>query len=514
MFIKKFKVLAVFIVGIIFVFTIIFFYNFFKTNAAHGDTLQNLSVYDDQLSSQFANWSWNSSVNFSNTSPVNAGSSSISFTPAAWGGLYLHANTAINPASYTSLQFAMQTADQEKNFTLLFYDANNQVMKSIPLTQYPGADQNGWKMYTIPMSEVSQPIGGFALQETSGSDGPVVYMDAIQFVTNQSAPTAPVASESAAPTPTGDPAPTAATVAPVSAANTTGNPLAGATFFNNPDVNPAKQQEQQWESSRPDDAAQIAKIADQPKAMWIGSWNANVQADVQTVVSKAAAAGSVPVFVSYNIPNRDCGGYSAGGSGSTETYTSWISSFAQGIGNNRAVVILEPDALAQVTCLSADDQAQRYSMLTNAVQTFKSLGNTAVYIDAGHSGWISASDMANRLNQAGIAKADGFALNVSNFMTSSDSIAYGSELAGLVANKHFVIDTSRNGNGPTGDNAWCNPPGRALGDKPTTQTGNALVDAYLWVKSPGESDGNCNGGPNAGAWFADYALGLAQRARW
>lgn len=291
MFIKKFKVLAVFIVGIIFVFTIIFFYNFFKTNAAHGDTLQNLSVYDDQLSSQFANWSWNSSVNFSNTSPVNAGSSSISFTPAAWGGLYLHANTAINPASYTSLQFAMQTADQEKNFTLLFYDANNQVMKSIPLTQYPGADQNGWKMYTIPMSEVSQPIGGFALQETSGSDGPVVYMDAIQFVTNQSAPTAPVASESAAPTPTGDPAPTAATVAPVSAANTTGNPLAGATFFNNPDVNPAKQQEQQWESSRPDDAAQIAKIADQPKAMWIGSWNANVQADVQTVVRKQLQQG-------------------------------------------------------------------------------------------------------------------------------------------------------------------------------------------------------------------------------
>jgi len=43
-------------------------------------------------------------------------------------------------------------------------------------------------------------------------------------------------------------------------------------------------------------------------------------------------------------------------------------------------------------------------------------------------------------------------------------------------------------------------------------TGQALVDAYLWIKTPGESDGTCNGGPKAGQWWADYALGLARSA--
>ncbi len=59
---------------------------------------------------------------------------------------------------------------------------------------------------------------------------------------------------------------------------------------------------------------------------------------------------------------------------------------------------------------------------------------------------------------------------------------------------------------------WCNPSGEALGAQPTAATGDASVDAYFWVKRPGESDGTCNGGPAAGAFWTDYALGLAQRA--
>lgn len=39
-------------------------------------------------------------------------------------------------------------------------------------------------------------------------------------------------------------------------------------------------------------------------------------------------------------------------------------------------------------------------------------------------------------------------------------------------------------------------------------TGNTFIDAFLWVKPPGESDGTCNGGPPAGKFWLDYALGL------
>jgi Cellobiohydrolase A (1,4-beta-cellobiosidase A) len=95
---------------------------------------------------------------------------------------------------------------------------------------------------------------------------------------------------------------------------------------------------------------------------------------------------------------------------------------------------------------------------------------------------------------------------------TSDNITYGTAISSSVGGKHFVIDTSRNGLGATADSQWCNPDGRALGTAATTTTGNSLVDAFLWLKRPGESDGTCNGGPNAGGWWADYALGLAQRS--
>jgi endoglucanase len=118
--------------------------------------------------------------------------------------------------------------------------------------------------------------------------------------------------------------------------------------------------------------------------------------------------------------------------------------------------------------------------------------------------------MASYLLQAGIERADGFSLNVSNFVTTRSNIIYGIRISRRVGGKHFVIDTSRNGLGSNGE--WCNPEGRAIGAWPTLSTGHELVDAFLWIKVPGESDGKCNGGPKAGEWWADYALGLVRRA--
>jgi endoglucanase len=120
--------------------------------------------------------------------------------------------------------------------------------------------------------------------------------------------------------------------------------------------------------------------------------------------------------------------------------------------------------------------------------------------------------MASRLRQVDIGTADGFSLNVSNYIANALSIAYGERLSRLLGGKHFIIDTSRNGMGGNGSE-WCNVPGQSLGREPTTDTGNKLVDAYLWVKVPGESDGTCNGGPSAGSWWPEYALALARSAQ-
>jgi endoglucanase len=218
------------------------------------------------------------------------------------------------------------------------------------------------------------------------------------------------------------------------------------------------------------------------------------------------------VLVAYNIPLRDCGSYSAGGASSPDSYKAWIRAFAAGIGSRRAVVVLEPDALAGMSCLTQANQETRLALISDAVSVLAAQAGVATYIDAGNSGWQAASTMAPRLQAAGIARARGFSLNVSNYRTTAGELTYGNQLASLVGGKHFIVDTSRNGLGPAPDGAWCNAPGRALGNRPTASTGNALADAFLWVKRPGESDGACNGGPSAGQWWPDYALGLAKRA--
>lgn len=285
------------------------------------------------------------------------------------------------------------------------------------------------------------------------------------------------------------------------------NLFSGAKLFVDP-ASAAKRQADAWRKTRPADAALMDKIAAQPLAQWMGGWNVDIGRDVANAVSRITGANSLPVFVAYNIPNRDCGQYSAGGAGSADAYKRWIRSFANGIGNRKAVVILEPDALAGMSCLSAQKQQERLDLIHDAVRVLKAKG-AAVYIDAGHAKWVNPADMANRLNRAGIAEADGFSLNISNFLGTSVNVAYGMEVSKRVGGKHFIVDTSRNGQNATNAGNWCNPTGQRLGQTPTTHTGNPLVDAFLWIKAPGESDGTCGGGPAAGKWWAEYALGLA-----
>lgn len=267
---------------------------------------------------------------------------------------------------------------------------------------------------------------------------------------------------------------------------------------------PAATQAKEWSASRPAEAALMSELAAQPTAKWLGGWSGDVESTVRNYMSKAG--NDTAVFVAYNIPQRDCGGYSAGGLGSKDSYLSWINGIARGIGSGNALVVLEPDALPAMGCLSQEDQERRLDMLSSAVSILKANTNTNVYIDAGHSGWASPNEIAGKLERSGIAQADGFSLNVSNFMPTNELETYGKEISERVGGKHFVIDTSRNGNGSNGE--WCNPVGRKVGEKPTLDTGEALVDAYLWIKMPGESDGSCNGAPAAGAWWPEYALSL------
>jgi endoglucanase len=286
------------------------------------------------------------------------------------------------------------------------------------------------------------------------------------------------------------------------------NPVAGKRLYVDPNSN-AQRQAETLRRSRPQDAELLSRIANQPAARWLGGWVGDIAREVDNTVSTITRTGALPVFVAYNIPGRDCGQYSAGGANGSDAYKSWIRSFANGLRGRQSIVVLEPDALAGMDCLNPAGQQNRMALLADAVDVLKRQGAN-VYIDAGHAKWQPPERMAERLKQVNVAAADGFSLNVSNYIDNAANIAYGERLSKLLGGKHFIIDTSRNGLGSTSD--WCNPRGQALGVAPTTNTGHPLVDAFLWIKQPGESDGTCKGGPKAGSWWTEIARELSRAA--
>ena len=286
------------------------------------------------------------------------------------------------------------------------------------------------------------------------------------------------------------------------------NPLAGKRLWVDPD-SLAAIHARALAKTRPHDARLIdERIARQPQAVWLGVWVRDVSRFVRYVVDRAAARGELPVFVVYGIPGRDCEGGALG----DREYRGWVREVAAAIGAREAVIVLEPDALGMLeleNCLTPERQQNRLALLRDAIEVFRRNPTTAVYLDGGHSRWHPVNVHARLLALAGVRKAHGFALNTANFRSLDELLPFGRELSRLLDGAHFVIDTSRNGAGPHGVE-WCNPPGRRLGKAPSTDTGEPLVDAYLWLKRPGESDGECHGGPRAGAFWERAALELAR----
>src|SRR6202167_297029 len=268
-----------------------------------------------------------------------------------------------------------------------------------------------------------------------------------------------------------------------------------------------------WSAANPGDGREPAiesAIATKPSAVWFaGQGTENIAEQTGALEGAAAYSDQLPVMVAYNITDRDiCAGQSSGGAASDAAYENWINLFAVGIADRPAVVILEPDALADESCMNSAEISDRDGLLNYAIAQFNQQApETWVYLDAGNPGWLSAATMASYLNSAGLAQAHGFSLNVSSFYTVAQNVAYGNAInAALSAwygsTKPFVIDTSRDGNG-SNDNQWCNPDGMKLG--PADQVGGG-AEALLWIKDPGESDGDCGNGEGTVAGQFDPQL--------
>ena len=131
-------------------------------------------------------------------------------------------------------------------------------------------------------------------------------------------------------------------------------------------------------------------------------------------------------------------------------------------------------------------------------------------------------------------KIRGFSTNVSNYnpfkatvrepytewSPSWDEDNYTRSLAAQLALQglptNFIVDQARvhlpGARKEWGE--WCNVHPAGLGSPEKTDTDSPYVDALVWIKPPGESDGQCGmaGAPRAGAWFNDYVAMLIENA--
>ncbi|KAF7555646.1 hypothetical protein G7Z17_g2014 [Cylindrodendrum hubeiense] len=314
-------------------------------------------------------------------------------------------------------------------------------------------------------------------------------------------------------------------------------------------------------------ATAAAKVAEVPSFQWMDSFDhISLMEDTLVDIKKANQAGGnyAGQFVVYDLPERDCaaaasnGEYSLDNDGANKykTYIDTIKKILQAYSEIRIILVIEPDSLANLVtnlnvakCSKAHDA---YITLTKYAVTALNLPNVAMYLDAGHAGWLgwpanqgpAATLFASIYKDSGKPAAlRGLATNVANYnawsistppaYTSGNSIydekGYIHAMGPLLEQNgwpgaQFITDQGRSGKQPTGQSQWgdwCNAKGTGFGTRPSANTGDSLLDAFVWIKPGGESDGTSDTSaarydyhcgysdalqpaPEAGTWFQAY----------
>jgi endoglucanase len=303
----------------------------------------------------------------------------------------------------------------------------------------------------------------------------------------------------------------------LAAATTQSDPLTGAHFYVDPGSEAAR-------AARHDPALDV--IAEEPGVARFGSFSyPNAGIAVTRYLARAAVEqpGTIPMLTTYRIVDGHCGHWSDTPA-DVASYKNFINGFAEGIGSYRAVLFLEQDSLITIGCLTAQGVGVRMAELNYAITTLSTLcPHLIIYLDAGAADAVPAKTMARYLIDAGVAKIQGFFLDATHFDWTLNEIHYGEQISRMTGGKHFVVSTGESGRGPlvpknrvlNGNEVLCNPPGRGLGPKPTTDTGFRNVDAFAWLDNPGGSSGACvPGAPPAGAYWPAYALMLIKNANY
>ena len=274
--------------------------------------------------------------------------------------------------------------------------------------------------------------------------------------------------------------------------------------------------------------SELEKIAAQPEVQKLSAYSRGggpgavfLQAEKLLCQNLTADPGAIPIF-STDFLNPAAGAcpktraLAAAG----PVFRRRVNELADAIGHRSVVLLIELNSIGTSKCVQRGGSLPTWeSFLRYEISTLSALPHTLIYTEAGYSDANSVSYTAEVLNTIGVGKIRGFYTNDTHLQWTSNEVQWATKISRMTHGAHFIVNTADNGRGPLlnphpatqGIENLCNPPGRGLGPLPTTQTGFARADAWLWTAPPGNSSG-CGGAPPPGTFWPALAIRLAEHA--
>jgi alpha-N-arabinofuranosidase len=144
----------------------------------------NLVIYSDSLASGWQDYSYGSTRNFANTSPVHSESDSILVTITnAWGALSLY-HVPFTNSAYNTLSFWLNGGISGGQELQVYGTLTNTAQAGRFYLSTPVA--NTWQQYIVPLSALNVAnatnFNGFAIQDSVGFPESTFYVDDIQLI--------------------------------------------------------------------------------------------------------------------------------------------------------------------------------------------------------------------------------------------------------------------------------------------------------------------------------------------
>jgi len=248
----------------------------------------------------------------------------------------------------------------------------------------------------------------------------------------------------------------------------------------------------------------LTEIANIPLPIWYTDRDSNSLNKITNALNNCES--SLNTIIVYGLPGKDCdaGASSSGTNQNDAAYITFVNALSTEIANKEVIIILEPDAISLSMPGKCGLNNNFIPNIEKALSILSENCNAKIYLDIGYWNLIYGNDkikqvldIINKIDPNNVIK--GFSLDLSNYRTTVESIKSCTDIRSVSGKDyHCIIDTSRNHNGPdTANSQWCNLLTAGMGELPTDKTNNAIIDYFLWMKPPGEVDGQCTGMSNS-----------------